>query len=268
MRYNYKIFLLYNKNIYLVHYKSKNEELKIDEIYRSLDNYHNQLNANKEKFEKIYNENISSKTDTRNIILTLITFFAGFLVTVKDLENFKELFQSNLMYILFVLAIGGISVYIVFSIKKRDQHKNLLEILKEFHDGFTTISFMKGLLDRISLGFENFEEDQIDKLDNYYTMVKGGIAFQIRREIKKSIQEEEIYGTKEYVLYNILIYKAYKLSQVQNKGKKKREEDLLNQLFKNQKHDLLELKYIFDCYITLLEEHSLIIGEYSRILNC
>jgi hypothetical protein len=239
--------------------------LKIDEIYRSLDNYHDQLNANKEKFETIYNENISSTTDIRNIILTIITFFAGFLVAFIDLENFKEFFQSNLMYILIVLAIGGLIVYIIFSIKKRDQRKNLLKILKEFHDGFTTISFMKGLLDRISLGFENLD-DQIDELDNYYTMVKGGIAFQIRREITKSLKEEEIYGTKEYVLYNILIYKAYKLSHVQNEKGEKREKSL-NQLFKNQKHDLLELKDIFDYYTTLLEEHSLIISKYFRTLK-
>ena len=239
--------------------------MKIDEIYRSLDNYHDQLNANKEKFETIYNENISSTTDIRNIILTIITFFAGFLVAFIDLENFKEFFQSNLMYILIVLAIGGLIVYIIFSIKKRVQRKNLLKILKEFHDGFTTISFMKGLLDRISLGFENLD-DQIDELDNYYTMVKGGIAFQIRREITKSLKEEEIYGTKEYVLYNILIYKAYKLSQVQNEKVEKREESL-NQLFKNQKHDLLELKDIFDYYTTLLEEHSLIISKYFRTLK-
>lgn len=84
---------------------------------------------------------------------------------------------------------------------------------------FTTISFMKGLLDWISLGFENLE-DQIYELDNYYTMVKGGIGFQIRREIKKSIIEEEIDGTKEYVLNNILIYKTYKLSQFQNEREK------------------------------------------------
>ncbi|HSF49957.1 MAG TPA: hypothetical protein VLA74_04275, partial [Nitrososphaeraceae archaeon] len=97
--------------------------MKIEEIYREiikihsiLDNYHNQLNANKEKFEKIYNENISSKTEIRNIILTIITFFAGFLVTVRDLDYVK----SNLMSILFILAIVGIGVYIVFYIKKRD----------------------------------------------------------------------------------------------------------------------------------------------------
>ena len=51
-------------------------------------------------------------------------------------------------------------------------------------------------------------------------MVKGGIGFQIRREIKKSIIEEEIDGTKEYVLNNILIYKTYKLSQFQNEREK------------------------------------------------
>ena len=69
-----------------------------------------------------------------------------------------------------------------------------MDILNEFHDGFTTISFMKGFLDKISLVFENLEKKQIDVLDDYYTMVKGeGIAFQIRSKIEKSVKEEVLH---------------------------------------------------------------------------
>ena len=79
--------------------------MKIEEIYREiikihsiLDNYHNQLNANKEKFEKIYNETISSTTETRNMILTVITAFfglSGFSVAIQNTTDSTNTTDSS-----------------------------------------------------------------------------------------------------------------------------------------------------------------------------
>ena len=89
--------------------------MKIEEIYRQLDNYHNQLNANKEKFEKIYNENTSSMTEIRNILLTIFTIlagFSGFSVAITDLN------YSSIVFLI-ILVIVGIGVYIGFFFIKK-----------------------------------------------------------------------------------------------------------------------------------------------------
>lgn len=224
-----------------------------------LDNYHNQLNANKEKFEKIYNEKISSKTDIRNIILSTITIVAGVLIAIKDLVLIKKIPDSELYWIFILIGLGivGLIVFIVFSSIKKNQEKKLLEILKEFHDGFTTISFMKGFLYRISLEFENLKEvQQVDVLINYYIRVQGGIALQIRNAIIRYLKKEDIYGYKEQVLYTGLINTAYKLYKNQ---KIDEIENTLEQLFK--KYDFPKLKKTLDSYKILLEKtDSLLIG--------
>lgn len=263
--------------------------MEIEKIYRQLDNYHNQLNANKEKFAKIYNENISSMTEIRNILLTIITFlagFSGFSVVITDLN------YSSIVFLIIVVIVG-IGVYIGFFFIKRERNKKVLEILNEFHDGFTIISFMKGFLDKISLVFENLEKKQIDVLDDYYTMVKGGIAFQIRSKIEKSVKRGSIafqihhiitksvreaaaYGCIETKLYGMLISNASKIYKVQKKrGEKEEEEKLLKELFclhgekyhslpedekkfYDEKYNSLPLKEeIFDKYKTVFENKSL-----------
>lgn len=136
--------------------------MEIENIYRQLDTYHNQLNANKEKFEKIYNENTSSMIEIRNIILTTATILAGlsgFSLAITNLNYFSIVFL-----IFFVLV--GIVVYTIFQGIKRERNKKVLEILNEFHDGFTTISFMKGFLDIIPLVSENLEKEQINVLND------------------------------------------------------------------------------------------------------
>lgn len=110
---------------------------------------------------------------------------------------------------------------------------------------------MKGFLDKISLVFENLKDKQIDVLDDYYKMVQGGIAFQIRRVITRPIKGAA-YGYIERKLYNMLIYNASKIYKVQKKREKKEEEEkLLKELFllHGEKYNSLPLKEkIFDEY--------------------
>ena len=269
--------------------------MKIEEIYREiikihsiLDNYHNQLNANKEKFEKIYNETISSMTEIRNILLTIFTILAGFSGFTVAITAITDLNYSSIVFLI-ILVIVGIGVYIGFFFIKRERNKKVLDILKEFHDGFTTISFMKGFLDKISLVFENLETKQIDVLDDYYTMVKGeGIAFQIRSKIEKSVKggikfpirrlitksvkEAAAYGCIEGKLYSMLIYNASKIYEVQKKsGKKEEEEKLLKELFlfHNEKYNYLledEKKFYKEKYNSLPLKEK-VFDKYKNVLE-
>jgi hypothetical protein len=213
--------------------------------------------------------------EIRNIILTTATILAGlsgFSLAITNLNYFSIVFL-----IFFVLV--GIVAYTIFHGIKRERNKKVLEILNEFHDGFTTISFMKGFLDIIPLVFENLEKEQIAVLNDYYTMVQGGIAFQIRSKIEKSVKgggiafqirrvitesvkEAAAYGPIETELYNILIKNASKIYEVQKKSENKYKEELLEKLFlfHDEKYNFRRLKEIFDKYKNVLDNEKLIIG--------
>jgi ribosomal protein S21 len=243
---------------------------KINEIYRSLDNYHNQLNANKEKFEKIYNEHISSTTHIGTIILSLY----GIAASVSGYSLAAKVLNNNSVAFLIFLGLGGLGGFIVLYIIKKRQKKKLLDILKEFHDGFTTISFMKAFLDRIPPRVKNLEKKQLEELEekqkkylkaleNYYIMVRGGIVFRIRKKIVKSttIKEEYVYGYNEGDLYKMLIYNASQRYKAQKENEE--EKDLIETLFKAEKDDLHKdnlniLKRILNEYNDELEDKSLI----------
>jgi hypothetical protein len=119
-------------NLFISLQKDKNKGLKIKKIYRSLDNYHNQLNANKEKFEKIYDNVTSDLANQRNLIFSIFVAVATVLLGVAQLAPL-QLGPLMVIQLYWLIGIGlagvGFPIYIyIFSRKKKGKNENFLRL--------------------------------------------------------------------------------------------------------------------------------------------
>ncbi|HEU5120468.1 MAG TPA: hypothetical protein VFT71_05735, partial [Candidatus Nitrosocosmicus sp.] len=69
---------------------NERRELEINQINNQLDIYHDQLKANREKFEKVYEESNLNFVNYRNIILTIVPTVITLLFTFQSLNILKE----------------------------------------------------------------------------------------------------------------------------------------------------------------------------------
>ncbi len=196
-----------------------------------MDIYHDQLNANKEKFEKVYNDKISELTNYRNAVLSAFGIVISILGVLLTIDIFKNLLQLYLSIVVPTVVVSVLTIYISFTVMKQKMDSKLLNIQRAFHDGYTTINFMKSFVHKLVL-IDQLNEDQVYALSKYYTIIQGGIVKRIRRKIKENIgkkkTEKDFYGESEYELYSLLIERACSLYE-DNKNK----EDLLRIFEKN-----------------------------------
>jgi hypothetical protein len=194
--------------------KEDNKEKIVNQICYLLDLHHDQLNANKEKFEKVYYEKISIIVNNRNKILSITTFIIPLLFTIASTGIFKEFLGLYLATSISSVAAVGLVVYLRFTIHQRKTSSKFLNIQKAFHDGYTTVNFMKGFIHN-PFYIDQLNEDQLYSLNQYYAIIQGGIVKRIRKKIEenvdKNISEKDIYGNSEKELYTGLINEAYLL---------------------------------------------------------
>jgi hypothetical protein len=85
---------------------------------------------------------------------------------------------------------------------------------------------MKGFLSN-PIYINQLDKKQIELLNDYYTIIRGGIAKRIRsiieKNVDKNLSEKDIYGDVENELYTVLIDFAHDL----NKDKKNIESDII-----------------------------------------
>ena len=224
--------------------------MEINQIKNQLDIYHDQLNANREKFEKVYEESNLKFVNYRNIILTIVPTIIALLFTFQSSNIAKEFTIFHLTTEIAIVVAISFGIYPFFTIQKQKKSSEYLRIQKVFHDGYTTINFMKGLMHNLRYT-DQLNENGLASLDTYFFIIRGGIVKRIRKKIHENtdrfLSEKQIYGDSEGELYTSLIKSASKLY----KNNKDIEEDLLK-LFKNYTpYDLFSIfnKY----YISELE---------------
>jgi hypothetical protein len=89
---------------------NEKRELEINQIKNQLDIYHDQLSANREKFEKVYEESNLKFVNYRNIILTIVPTIIALLFTFQSSNIAKE-------FTIFHLKTGiaiVVAIYIFF----------------------------------------------------------------------------------------------------------------------------------------------------------
>jgi hypothetical protein len=109
---------------------------------------------------------------------------------------------------------------LIYTEKKKKQSSDLLNIQRAFHDGYTTLSFMKGFLCFNSIDHYSKEYAQYYYiLYQYYSVVQGGIASRLRKAISKYIPdfEDKTYGPSEPHLYSMLIRGARATYEIHEK---------------------------------------------------
>ena len=186
----------------------KNKEIIVMKMDYMSDLYQNQLNANKVKFEKVFEQTSETFSGIRNTVLSTVTFSIPVLFALAAV--FEEFTGMQLIMCIIFVAVIGLAVYLFSTYSKHMKTSAFLKILKAFHDGYTTTNFMRGFIHAPSV-IEQLSENQLYFLTNYYVMVRGGIAKKIRDTIEKNMSEREIYGESERQLYTILIHNATKL---------------------------------------------------------
>jgi hypothetical protein len=218
----------------------ENKEGIINQIGYQLDIYHNQLNANKEKFENYYNDKMLELSNYRNAILSTIGIIFAILALTNEI--FKETTQSYLPIVLPIVISGGLATYLLFTFMKQRMNSKLLNIQKTFHDGYTTINFMKSFMHTPVL-INQLDSGQLITLNKYHRIIQGGIAQWIRRTIQENIgkskTENDFYGKVENNLFSMLIENAHSLYDNNNYIR----EDLL---YFFEKKDPKALFHIYD----------------------
>jgi hypothetical protein len=169
--------------------------------------YQNGLSSNKEIVEKISNDLLLKKEKIRNNILsffitgiTLIVGLSSF-DPVKEAISYNELRRNNewiihnssltivIIVVGFVLAASG--VYIIMNYQIRNISKKLVNVEKEYYDGYTTQNFLKGFFNRYVLEPNKLNETQLRLLDAFFLIVQGSIVYKI---FIKSMQELNAYN--------------------------------------------------------------------------
>ncbi len=227
---------------------SSTEETKerINQINSQLDLYINQLIANRDKFEKVYLELNSKFNNIRNILLSLVTFIIPTLIAFLSRDNFglEQYLPQSILIVAFVIVV----IFVYSNIQKRRKTSRFLTIQKVFHDGYTTINFMKALL-RNPFYIDQLDRNGSKTLDIYFHIIRGGIVSRIRNTICNAGDKdlsEQLYGDNEYELYSYLIKRSTELYK-ENKNIK---EDLM----KYFKPGIKDLFSIFDKYYIIESE--------------
>jgi hypothetical protein len=156
------------------------------------------------------------------------------------------------MPLLAILVIGvtlitflAVIIYVYFAYNSKNKSSKYLNIQKAFHDGYTAINFMKGLINNPDF-IEQLNIDQINDLNIYLDIVRGGIAFKIRKTITNNVDrylsEEQVYGASEKALYTCLIKNS--LNNYKNNVNIK---EKVIAFSKDYPKDLFD---IYDCYYT------------------
>ena len=233
--------ILFDNNIKSSYSSTEETKERINQINSQLDLYINQLIANRDKFEKVYLELNSKFNNIRNILLSLVTFIIPTLIAFssRDSSGLEHYLPQSILIVAFVIM----AIIIYSNIQKRRKTSRFLTIQKVFHDGFTTINFMKALL-RNPFYINQLDKHGVETLDIYFHIIRGGIVKRIRNticDIGDKDLSEQIYGNNEYDLYSYLIDRSTELYK-ENKYIK---EDLM----KYFKPGIKNLFSIFDKYV-------------------
>jgi len=124
----------------------------------------------------------------RNAIFSGIGIFFAIMALTKD--TFRDITQSYLPIVLPIVVSVGLVTYLLFTFMKQRMNSKLSNIQKIFHDGYTTINFMKSFM-HIPFFINQLDGSQLIILNEYYRIIQGGIAQRIRRTIKENIEEKQ-----------------------------------------------------------------------------
>jgi hypothetical protein len=163
---------------------NERRELEINQIKNQFDIYHDQLNANREKFEKVYEESNLKFVNYRNIILTIVPTIIALLFTFQSSNIAKEFTIFHLTTGIAIVVAISFGIYLFFTIQKQKKSSEYLRIQKVFHDGYTTINFMKGLIHNLRY-IDQLNENGLASLDTYFFIIRGGIVKRIRKKSTK-----------------------------------------------------------------------------------
>jgi hypothetical protein len=69
-----------------------------------------------------------------------------------------------------------VSIYLFFAYHSKKKSLKYLNIQKVFHDDYTAINFMKALITNYDF-IKQLDIDQINYLNKYLVIIRGGIAY-------------------------------------------------------------------------------------------
>lgn len=170
--------------------------------------YQNALNSNKEIFEKSSKTFLSNLEKNKNKSLSITISLIGLIVSFASFDLIKnrmneELSNLIILEILVIIVLIGLNNYRKMNNKIRNVSENLLNISKEYYDGYTIQNFLKGFFNRYVKELNKFGENhlqQLQTLDSFFLTVQGSIVSSICKNIDdliKEIEKKKILNDKE-----------------------------------------------------------------------
>jgi hypothetical protein len=191
----------------------ENTKWNIIRMIEILNVYQNVLNSNKEIFEKVSKDFLSKlendKSKSLSITISLIGViisFASLVLTIDIIKNIIKNEQISNLIILGILVIVisiGLHKYRKMNNKIRNVSEKILNVSKEYYDGYTIQNFLIGFFTRYVKEPNQLKENQLQKLqilDTFFFLVQGSIVSSIRKRIEfqiKELKKEKILNDKE-----------------------------------------------------------------------
>lgn len=197
-------------------------------ISEILQGYQNGLSSNKEIFERISKELLFKKEKMLKTILSLFLTGITLIISLSSLDSVKEVLSHNewiknnewlihnygwiLSIILVVFVLAALIVYIINNINIRNISKKLVNVEKEYYDGYTIQNFLKGLFNRYVLEANRLNETPLQLLDSFFLIVQGAIVYKIFIKSKEELNNYEGFQVSDYSpeLFCLVTEYAYK----------------------------------------------------------
>lgn len=204
-------------------------------ISEILQGYQNGLSSNKEIFERISKDLLFKKEKMLNTILSFFITGITLIIGLSSLDPVKEVLSHNewiknnewlihnygwiLLIILVVFVLVALIIYIIKNLSIRNISKKLVNVEKEYYDGYTIQNFLKGLFNRYVLEPKRLNENPnklnetpLQLLDSFFLIVQGAIVYKIFIKSKEELNNYEGFQVSDYSpgLFCLVTEYAYK----------------------------------------------------------
>jgi hypothetical protein len=194
----------------------------IERIEHVLGAFDQGLVANKEKFEKFSDDQISEIKSKRNGILSTIGITATLLVGLVPTSIIPDSLKQTVLFWAFVVALPlGFATFLATVIITRHKSAKLWRIEKTYLEGFTAQKFIQGFVAMRTFDLDKINEYQLETLYLYLVVIESGITCNIINEYGKvyntgSLKDQDQITT----LYEIATKVGYDLHNNLLKGDK------------------------------------------------
>ena len=194
-------------------------------IIEILQGYQNGLSSNKEIFERTSKDLLLKLEKGLNNILSVFITIITLIIGLSSLDPLKEILNHNSPWtwiaigiILVAVVLLALIIYIRKNKEISDISRKLVDVEKEYYDGYTTQNFLKGFFSRYVEKPNKLDNIQLQLLNSFFLIVQGAIVCNIFiKSIEKlnyfkqpynSFKSSE-YSTNLFLLVTEYAYNSY-----------------------------------------------------------